>query len=680
MQFRKTNSLTETRSKSNRLYGQTSMWLAMLKVGGTGLLMSFMMALFTFVDQLMLINLMPNTHTYSFDSLFIIANDNVFAPLMSGIDNFNSATVSAIANVSGLELFSSADIVRAAISSSSALIFLIQAFPGIVSMGIVILYSKSLGANRIDAAKEIWQNSLIAATISGFVGFAILIILIPTVTPTQATSMTISFNKIQSSANAISDKLSNAGLNPMFFSGNTYTIFTNGQEYFVPVLSNGHMTYLNVSHNSLLSGQYIVVNDPGDLISFSFSTNSLLQSWNNYFEAVRNYSIKWAENFLFILDVALLLECFVNIFIGVLRAEGEIRVTTIITVITIGINILLDYLFISLAQIGMEGAATASIIGFVIQITLLGCFIEFSKNAQFRFSDLRHLRVNWKLIGEFAKLGINKLVGVVGMMVTTILLTREIILVASQLLPGSGSEYYISIVGAVMPFVTLFYSSITGVAKNIVQLYSYNMGSENYKRVKEAYWFAFGYLLAIGLVIFGLFGVCDPIKVGLLNWFHITAASPNNQLVSSERLMLLWMIQVPIFAFMINATVVFLVGGRIKTAILVSLIRSVIVPIPMIYIWGAIAMHGFGTDLSMIPSENIAMWFFMTITPSYTAVYSAIIFVMSTIFLYTTMFKKPVGKSKEMMGGLNNKPTNEETSSEVVIVKNSEEEHHSETN
>ena len=66
-------------SKAQRLYGLESIWKVTIKIGLTGLLMSFFGSLFTFADQLMLVNFMPDTHNFSFNSLFFYDGHGVFA-------------------------------------------------------------------------------------------------------------------------------------------------------------------------------------------------------------------------------------------------------------------------------------------------------------------------------------------------------------------------------------------------------------------------------------------------------------------------------------------------------------------------------------------------------------------------------------------------------------------------
>ena len=62
------------------LYGVMLIWKATIKLSATGILMSFFLELFTFADQLILVNFMPNTLRFCFDTLFFTNGHDIFCP------------------------------------------------------------------------------------------------------------------------------------------------------------------------------------------------------------------------------------------------------------------------------------------------------------------------------------------------------------------------------------------------------------------------------------------------------------------------------------------------------------------------------------------------------------------------------------------------------------------------
>ena len=206
-------------SKSARLYGLDPIWKVTIKVGLTGLIMSFFLGLFTFVDQLMLVNFMPTTHNYSFNSLFYAKGEGLFDPMLNYI-NANGGNeiinhiksqigtdkdgllnlTTAIANTIGLTVFDSAGVVRSGVSLIGALSIIINSIPSLFAVGTSVKYTQALGKGDYKKATFVWQNAFVGCITSGLICFALLIILIPTVIPAQAVSDNLSKNEMPDEA------------------------------------------------------------------------------------------------------------------------------------------------------------------------------------------------------------------------------------------------------------------------------------------------------------------------------------------------------------------------------------------------------------------------------------------------------------------------------------------------
>ncbi|MBO7084463.1 hypothetical protein J6W20_00745 [bacterium] len=151
-------------TKAERLYGLEPIWLVIVKIGATGLLMSFFGGLFTFADQLMLVNFMPDTHNFSFNSLFFYDGNGIFNNMLETIrENGGSEVVThvfsqvgtdkgallnlvnAVGNTMGLTVFDSAGVVRSAVSLTAALSIVVNAIPSLFAVGTSVKYTQALG-------------------------------------------------------------------------------------------------------------------------------------------------------------------------------------------------------------------------------------------------------------------------------------------------------------------------------------------------------------------------------------------------------------------------------------------------------------------------------------------------------------------------------------------------------
>ncbi|MBO6022525.1 hypothetical protein J6W34_00510 [bacterium] len=131
----------------------------MSRVGLPALLTSFMTALFTFVDLLLLVNLMPLTQQFDFYHLFLF-HENIFNNLINNIQDktikhlilTNNSVyenfINYIANTNNLHFYDTASTVRIASSLISPLTFLITAITGLLLPGGNVLFSKALSVKN----------------------------------------------------------------------------------------------------------------------------------------------------------------------------------------------------------------------------------------------------------------------------------------------------------------------------------------------------------------------------------------------------------------------------------------------------------------------------------------------------------------------------------------------------
>lgn len=126
--------------------------------------MSFFIGLFTFVDQLMLVNFMPITDAFSFTHLFYandtgslaplldhlrISNKALYDSIMQSLNDQNNnglqAFATAISNTTGLAIYTSVGVVRSAVSLTGPLSIIVNAIPSLFAIGTSVKYTHALG-------------------------------------------------------------------------------------------------------------------------------------------------------------------------------------------------------------------------------------------------------------------------------------------------------------------------------------------------------------------------------------------------------------------------------------------------------------------------------------------------------------------------------------------------------
>jgi len=111
-----------------------------------------------------------------------------------------------------------------------------------------------------------------------------------------------------------------------------------------------------------------------------------------------------AARFLRIISGGMLAVAAYNGIAAILRALGDSKTPLIFLVISCGINVVLDLIFVLKFGLGVEGTAYATVIS--QGIAALGCIsFAFLKNPYFKFEE-EHRKVNWPIITKFIRIGI----------------------------------------------------------------------------------------------------------------------------------------------------------------------------------------------------------------------------------------------------------------------------------
>lgn len=643
----------------------------------------------------MLVNFMPNTSLFSFNHLFYDKNNTFY--LLLGIikkensnlynDLINSLTnkkenndlynlIYSIGNLNGLGIYNSDSIVRSAVSLTVALSDIVFVLPELFSIGVSIFYGYALGKNDKQLALSVWRNGFYGTLTLTFVGVIIIYILIPFVTPAQSVINNISNRDIDNNINELNQILTSKSysLNNSISNSNgafnekiAYLNLNNNISYYLEI-GNNHFLKLSNEDVSLLSlnstdlNKYIVTLSSNELNNLQFinlNSNDILTNWNHYFAITRNYSISWAENFLYIINTGLIVLCLTSLFGTILRADGILHITTAIVITAVILNIILDYVLIVYAQIGMDGAAVASIFGWTFQIIVFIILMHYLRTPHYlnrlsnkqlsvtvHWTDLKitkeniHNFIDFKLIWKLILNGAAVFIGSIMFMVSDILLTNQITYVATKLLGNIGGEYYLSILGAVLPIINLFIAAILGMLQYTSPIFSINYSAKNYRRFQNSFWWATFYATFTMLILYGIICFIPQCTNGILKWFNITNQSANNELESSVKLIRIWFLQVIAFAIALGNYLVFLPSNRVGLAACFNSSRGIIIII-VLYIFSSVAINkssllnaSLTTSEITDPYTNNAMWFFMWNAAVSNLISGIIMFIFAIWFIY----------------------------------------------
>lgn len=183
-----------------------------------------------------------------------------------------------------------------------------------------------------------------------------------------------------------------------------------------------------------------------------------------------------------------------------IRADGSPTYSMACTISGAVLNVFLDWLFMFVFQWGIQGAAAATVIGQIISAALcLAYFLRF-KNFKIR---LNMLGLRPKYVTGIARLGTSNFINLTIMMLVNIVMNNT--LTHYGALSIYGEDIPLAVSGVVAKLNSILSAFTVGLAQGCTPILGFNMGAQNYGRVKETYKKALSAAMVIGITVFILF-------------------------------------------------------------------------------------------------------------------------------------------------------------------------------
>lgn len=205
----------------------------------------------------------------------------------------------------------------------------------------------------------------------------------------------------------------------------------------------------------------------------------------------------YAYTYLSITTFGLPFHLFGNASSNIIRADGSPRYSMICVISGAVINVFLDWLFMYPFNMGIKGAAIATVIGQICSAGLSLNYFRKFKAFDVRFADIK---LRWKYIKKSMITGIPNALNHMVMMLTNITLNN--VLTTYGALSIYGKDIPLAVSGVAAKVNTIMVSFAVGTAQGCQPIWGFNLGAKNYKRVKGAYVRAFGVAFAIGAIFF----------------------------------------------------------------------------------------------------------------------------------------------------------------------------------
>lgn len=261
---------------------------------------------------------------------------------------------------------------------------------------------------------------------------------------------------------------------------------------------------------------------------------------------------------------------FVMISLGLnafITTQGFSKISMFNVIIGAAINIALDPLFIFGFNLGVKGAAIATIISQAISAFLVIRFL-LSKKSILKIS-LKDLKIDIKIILSIIALGLSPFIMQVTESIISICFNTSLLKYGGDIAVGT-----MTILSSLMQFAMF---PLQGFAQGAQPIISYNFGAKNPDRIKKT----FKILLIICITYSVIFwGVSMIAPKALISMF----TEDTNLIIFASNALRIYMAVICLFGIQIACQQTFVSLGNAPVSLFLALLRKVILLIPLIYI------------------------------------------------------------------------------------------------
>ena len=274
--------------------------------------------------------------------------------------------------------------------------------------------------------------------------------------------------------------------------------------------------------------------------------------------------IGYAEDYI---TIYLLGTVFVMFSLGLnafISAQGFATTAMLSVLIGAVSNIVLDPIFIFVLNMGVRGAALATIISQAVSAVWIVWFL-LGKKTHLR-SRKENLRLTPALVGSIAALGVSPFIMQSTESLVNIVLNRG--------LQNYGGDLYVGTLTIMTSLLQFIMLPTQGIAQGAQPIISYNFGAGNAERAKET----FRKLLTVTLS----FTVVCCLAVVLLPSVFARIFTPDAQLLGmTAKVMPIYFAGIWAFGIQIACQITFLSLGQAKISLFLALLRKIILLIPL---------------------------------------------------------------------------------------------------
>ena len=275
-----------------------------------------------------------------------------------------------------------------------------------------------------------------------------------------------------------------------------------------------------------------------------------------------------------------------NVLSNFIRADGSPKFSMACMAVGAVANIALDAIFVPLwqskYQMGMEGAALATVISQVISFVFASLYLPRFKHVEF---SLRKISFNLRYAYKVCSLGMSNCVNQLAILVVQITMTNQLkdygLIEFGERLSESGvklAEIPKAAFGVVIKINSLLISFFVGMAQGSQPIVSYNYGADKHHRSKQTFLMSALICFSVGLVGFILFQTIPETIISIMG------SGDAEYTRFAVKTMRVFLSMIMFNGVQMTISNYFSAIGKPIKGVILSLTRQIIVIVPLMYI------------------------------------------------------------------------------------------------
>ncbi|MBP2657720.1 MAG: mepA 2 [Firmicutes bacterium] len=269
-------------------------------------------------------------------------------------------------------------------------------------------------------------------------------------------------------------------------------------------------------------------------------------------------------------SIILLGSMFMHIGFGmntIIRAQGDPKTAMMTMLISSGINLVLNPLFIFGFKMGISGSAWATVLAQAVSAIWVTFY--FINKKSFLRLRITNMYPDPQIIGQIIKNGLSPFLMQFAASIVAVLFNFSLL--------KYGGEMAIASMGIIQRVSLLLLMPILGISQGLQPIIGFNYGAKKYDRVIE--------VLKLGIIAATCLSTAGFIVIQLFDSKIISLFNPNPDLINMGATgMKIVLAMLPILGFQSISSQYFQAVGKAKHAIFLSMSRQIILLIPLIII------------------------------------------------------------------------------------------------